>query len=212
MTTTLKLDSKKNAERNFRTQALRRGLHDFTPRTDTAFDIETGPIRNDAEDSLLDPQAARVLAIGYYEVGPNLCYIASPDVSEVVQLRQFWQVFAGLHATGSKLLGFNTCGFDLPFLIRRSWHHGVTVPRHLLSGGKYWCDTIVDLMVTWKCGGYRDFISLDALAKFLDCGAKNGNGAQFYQLWKSDRNAATEYLRNDVQLVIDCARKMGIIQ
>jgi hypothetical protein len=66
-------------------------------------------------------------------------------------------------------------------------------------------------MVVWKCGSYREFISLDALARFLKVGEKNGNGALFYRLWETDNKAAIEYLSNDVLLTFRCARQMGIV-
>jgi hypothetical protein len=107
------------------------------------------------------------------------------------------------------LIGFNTQGFDLPFVIRRSWHHGITVPKTVMTSGRYWSDTLVDLMIAWRCGGYKDFISLDNLAKFLNVGQKNGNGELFHVLWNQDRDAAVAYLTNDVRLCADCAAKMG---
>ncbi len=184
------------------------GQEEYRPTQDTCFDIETGYLVE--EGSLLDPLTARVAAIGYYEPGRNI-YLICYDQNEAEMLRQFWQVFLSLHAAGVKFIGFNVHGFDLPFLIRRSWHHGVAVPRVLLSGGKYWCDTILDLMTAWKCGGYKDFISLDMLSKFLKVGQKNGNGELFCVLWDKDREAAISYLKNDVRLCADCAAKMGFI-
>lgn len=181
----------------------------YRPTTDTAFDIETAPLGSD-EGSLLDPQTSRVGAIGYYEVARDL-YMIAYDPDEAAMLRQFWEVFASLHSAGAKLVGFNTQGFDLPFLIRRSWHHGISIPRTLMSGGKYWSDTIIDLMIVWRCGGYKDFISLDNLSKFLKVGAKNGNGEHFAVLWNKDRDAAVAYLKNDVRLCADCAAKMGFL-
>jgi hypothetical protein len=189
-----------------------KGRHTFVPTSDVAIDIETGPVGSNADDSLLDPLTSKVIAIGYYDKAENIFTLATPDLPEGELLRQFWRVFSEVHASGGKMLGFNIVGFDLPFLVRRSWHHGIPVPRTLMTGGKYWSDTVVDLMAVWKFGGYRDFICLDALAKFLGVGAKNGNGAQFHQVWASDKKAALDYLKNDVQLVVECAQKMGLMK
>jgi hypothetical protein len=183
---------------------------DYRPTTDTAFDIETGPLQKGGDGSLLDPQSARVAAIGYYEPAKARFSIAC-DPDEAAMLRQFWGVFTSMHAAGRKLFGFNTHGFDLPFLIRRSWHHSVPVPHNIMASGRYWADTLVDLMILWRCGGYKDYISLHNLSQFLAVGAKNGNGEHFHLLWGKDRQAAIDYLTNDVRLVVDCARKMGLI-
>lgn len=185
------------------------GDEPYRPTTDTAFDIETAPLSSDS-DSLLSAETARVAAIGYYEAASNKVVIAY-DQDEAAMLRQFWAVFCSVQTSGAKLLGFNIQGFDLPFLIRRSWHHGVSVPKTLMSsGGRYWCDTLVDLMILWRCGSYKDFISLDAFAKFLGVGQKTGSGEFFYLQWQKDRQAAIDYLTNDVRLVIDAARQMNL--
>jgi hypothetical protein len=181
-------------------------------RHDVAFDIETAPLYADHEDgALLNPETARVAAIGYYDPDCDR-YIITHDNDEKAMLCQFWDVFRLVHAAGFKLLGFNICGFDLPFMVRRSWCHGVVPPKNMMTlGGRYWCDTFVDLMAFWKCGSYRDFISLDSLARFLAIGEKNGSGALFYREWETDRKHAIEYLVNDVRLTYRCAHKMGLV-
>lgn len=89
--------------------------------------------------------------------------------------------------------------------------HGVSVPRTTMtSGGRYWSDTFIDLMAAWKCGSYRDYISLDKLARFLGVGEKTGSGEMFYKLWDKDRAAAIDYLVNDVKITLACAHKMGM--
>lgn len=182
----------------------------WIPTADTAFDIETGPLDSDQADSaLLDPQTAQIVAIGYYQPSEGIYRIAYD--SEADMLRQFWHVFMEANGAGVKLIGFNIFGFDLPFIVRRSWLHGVKVPKTIMiMGGRYWCDTFVDLMQQWKCGSYKDFISLDALARYLGVGHKTGSGEKFYALWEKDREAAIDYLANDVKLVIDCAVPMGV--
>jgi hypothetical protein len=175
-----------------------------------AWDIETGPLEANHEDgALLNPETARVAAIGYHEPTHGR-YVIAYDKDESAVLRQFWDLFRTSNAAGFKMIGFNIFGFDLPFLIRRSWFHSVAVPKNIMSsGGRYWCDTFVDLMVQWRCGSYREFIGLDALSRFLGVGAKNGNGELFYRLWDTDRKAAISYLRNDVEITFRCAEKMG---
>jgi|GEM_PF-6108009 DNA polymerase elongation subunit (family B) len=185
------------------------GASDFyLPISHTAIDIETGPLLGGTADDLLDAKSARVVAIGYYEPEKDR-YLIAYDDDEAAMLRQFWEAFNSLHTSKAKMIGFNVCGFDLPFMMRRSWFHSVAVPKTLMVGGRYWCDTIVDVMNLWKCGGYKDYISLDALSKYLGVGAKNGNGQHFYALWKVDREKAIAYLVNDVKLAMDCSIKMG---
>jgi hypothetical protein len=180
----------------------------FLPTTDISVDIETEPEGRDG--SGLDALHGRVTCIGYGEIAKHRYFICY-DRDEAAMLRQFWRIYHSVHSAGAKLIGFNIHGFDLPFLIRRSWRHGVAVPKSV-NGVRYWPDTLVDLMIAWRCGSYKDFISLDNLAKFLDVGAKNGSGEMFYRLWETDRDAAIEYLVNDVELAAKCAAKMGFTQ
>lgn len=177
-----------------------------------AFDIETAPLEADHESgALLNPVTARVMAIGYHQGSTNHTCIAC-DRNEGEMLRQFWECFTVASNGQTKLIGFNTHGFDLPFMVRRSWGCGVKVPKNILGyGGRYWHETFVDLMAIWRLGSWKDFISLDLLSKFLGVGAKNGNGEYFHLLWDKNRKAAVDYLHNDVKLAFDCALKMGVV-
>ena len=179
---------------------------------DIAFDIETAPLHSDHEDgALLNAETARVAAIGYYDAEKDR-YIIAADKDDAGILRQFWDAFLASNAAGHSMIGFNTHGFDLPFMMRRSWIQGIPVPRNLTTlGGRYFCDTFPDLMAIWKCGSYRDFISLDSLARNLDSGAKTGSGEQFWKLWDKDRKSAVNYLVNDVRITYACARRMGLV-
>jgi hypothetical protein len=187
------------------------GATQLTFQSDVAFDIETSPAKPDIEEaSLIDAQVARVASIGYYVPHLGRCFI-SYDPAEADMLRQFWQAYVSVASHGAKMIGFNIFGFDLPFLIRRSWHHGVCVPRSAASNGRFWSwsDTFVDLMAAWKCGSYKDYISLDKLARFLGIGEKCGSGTMFYRLWDTDRQAAITYLVNDCKMTHGCAVRMG---
>jgi len=152
----------------------------------------------------LSPLTGRVIAIGVIEPGAGFGYIAGDDEAQI--LRRFWTKL--LQHSQLPVIGFNIAHFDIPFLLRRSFKHGVTpVP---CFRGRYLSDRFVDLMQVWQCGDYKELISLNALAKFLGAGEKTGSGADFARLWETDRQLALEYLRKDCELVVACAQKMGI--
>ncbi len=181
----------------------------YRPTTSLGFDIETAPLHPDGGDTnaLLNPQTARVCAIGYYEPA-NGRYLIAYDLDEAAMLRQFWDAFLSANGAGVKMIGFNIFGFDLPFIVRRCWHHGIRVPSNATTyGWKSWNTTFIDLMVEWKCGEWKTFISLDALARYLGVGQKVGSGERFFQLWEKDRKAAVAYLENDVRLAVLCAKR-----
>jgi hypothetical protein len=193
----------------------------------TFFDIETGPLDEEKIQSLMpefdapagykDPekiaaaikakqtkwleQAAlsavtgEVLCIGFYQTEFD-----HYDGTERDLIAGFWAVAQGEIQAGNSLVGFCCKMFDLPFLIRRSWKHGLSVPKCIWNG-RYFCDQIVDVAEKWECGTRNgDHISLDQLAKFLGIGQKSGNGQNFAALWRDNREQALAYLQNDLAL------------
>jgi hypothetical protein len=64
-------------------------------------------------------------------------------------------------------------------------------------------------MDVFALGEYQKRISLDRLAKFVGVGEKSGSGADFYEKWLNDRDAALEYLENDVRLTKAVWDKIG---
>ena len=122
--------------------------------------------------------------------------------AEAQGLIRFW----GLVEAAAELVGFNTHGFDLPFLIKRSWVLKVPVPRKLrLAKDRWWPDWNLDLYKLWQLGDARGGGKLDTIARALGLAGKTGNhGAEFGRLWRSadpaERTAAAEYLHQDVRL------------
>jgi predicted PolB exonuclease-like 3'-5' exonuclease len=131
--------------------------------------------------------------------------------TERAMIEAFWAAMAAELRAGNTLVGFCCKSFDLPFLIRRSFKHGLQVPACIWNNtNRYFSDQIVDIANKWSCGSRdpRDWIGLDALAKFLGVGAKTGTGKDFAALWDTDRDAAIAYLRNDLQLTKACYERM----
>ena len=170
-------------------------------------EAEANHRRDFLEKAALDPLTGRVVAIGLlYPDSGEFVVIGHDD--EAATLREFWETTKGEMGRINEMVGFNSNAFDLPFLIRRSWRHRVPVPFGIRRG-RYWSDEMVDLRDAWQLGDRQARGSLDTIAKHLGVGAKNGNGADFAALWQSDREKATEYLRNDLQLTARVAEALG---
>lgn len=164
--------------------------------------IERAPLR---------AELGRVLAIGFYAAGksPQIC---SGDEADV--LRLFWQRFERCAGKSLKLVGFNSNGFDLPFIARRSYLLGLPVPAAAMQQGRYWCDTFIDLLDIWRAGNRQDTISLDRLSKAFGLAGKTGSGAMFHKLWagtEKQRAEAEAYLVNDLELTWKCAERLGLV-
>lgn len=166
------------------------------------------------EKAALDPLTGRVLVVGLLlnaecETRPAEFKVLESE-DEAALLREFWAVTRGEMGRINQMVGFNTHLFDLPFLIRRSWKHRVQVPFGIRRG-RYWGEEMLDLRDAWQLGDRQARGSLDAIAKHLGVGAKNGSGAEFAELWQRDRTRAVEYLRNDLELTEKVAIGLGCL-
>ena len=171
-------------------------------------EAEANHRRDFFDKAALDPLTGRVVAIGVlYPDSGELDVLGHDDEAET--LRAFWTACRGEMGRVNQMIGFNTHGFDLPFLIRRSWKHKVAVP-YGIRRGRYWSDEMVDLRELWQLGDRQARGSLDSIAKHLGVGAKNGDGKAFAELWRSDRKQAEAYLRNDLELTAKVAHALGI--
>lgn len=162
----------------------------------------------------LQAATGQVLAIGYHSAETNKTLVHGHEQTEAELLNGFWSQYARMRKAGRKLVGFNSNGFDVPFLLRRSWMLGVDVPPSVRNGR--WLDQIfVDLREVWLCGqrwGDTES-SLNHVAGCLGVGQKTDGvtGADFARLWAEDREKAIEYLTQDVQLTYQVAVRLGVV-
>lgn len=158
----------------------------------------------------LSATTGRVLAIGYMSPRSQVVDI---DDDESAMLTRFWQQVRRCASERRVMIGHNIAGFDIPFMVRRSWINRVTVPDGVFD--RRWLNSklFVDTMLTWQCSGFDKFASLDVVARSLGVGAKieGVNGAMFAELLAQDRAAAEEYLRNDLAMTAAVAERMGLI-
>jgi hypothetical protein len=154
----------------------------------------------------LDPLTGRVVAIGVLRLDDTDVVEIVADEDESKLLRTFWDdVVKADMGRVNRLVGFNICRFDLSFLIRRSWAKRVAIP-HGIRKGRYFTEEMIDLRDVWQCGDREAHGSLDTISKFLGVGEKSGNGADFAELWATDRPKAVAYLENDIRLTAAIAR------
>lgn len=164
----------------------------------------------------LDAGTGQVLAIGYFSESPTIrkiCTNDNPadDQGEAALLVEFWKMVTEVVLSkGHRLVGHNIHGFDLPFLMRRSWLLGIQVPDGLLINGRYWNDLFLDTMKVWACGSFNGFTKLDVLASYLGIPGKSGNGADFARLFRENRKAAIDYLKTDLTLTHTVAERLGV--
>jgi len=163
----------------------------------------------------LSPVTGCVLAIGLR--GENgTAIIGEDEDSESQILDAWWHHYKACASSSKRLIGFNIFGFDLPFLIRRSWFHGIPVPQSVLQKNRYWADVFVDLMAVWGCGVWNERVSLDTASRFFGIGGKPDDvgGGDFARLWlgtAEQHKQAAGYLRNDLKMTWKLGERMGVI-
>jgi len=161
-------------------------------------------------DAALSSMTGRVLAVGIKD-NDGETVILDGGGDEWQLIRDTWH-HLGKDRDDLRLpfvVGFNCTQFDLPFLMQRTWILGLSVPSWIRSG-RWWDRRIIDLRDLWQSGNRETRGSLDAIARACAIGAKNGDGAQFADLWTSDRAKAIEYLKNDIRLTEALAVRLGV--
>lgn len=158
------------------------------------------------EKAAISVFTGEVLAIGYKIYGKN-----STDIEilhgkhEKELISEFWDILKDNpeHA----VVGWNSNGFDMPFMIRKSWLYSLeNIPTYLASWNKP-LYKFIDLMQIWGCG-FHEFVKLDTVAKYFGIGSKNGDGAKFKEMYLNNVEEALNYLKNDVELTSKVAQKM----
>lgn len=167
-------------------------------------EAESSHWSNFKDSAALSALTGRVLVIGC-AIGDEPPVILHND-DEAALLRDFWSLTTGDHGRSRPLVGFNTHLFDLPFLIRRGWHHGLQCPAGLRNGRYFRAERSIDLREEWQLGDRQAHGSLDAVSRHLGLAGKTGNGKDFAALWTSSRQEATSYALNDVELTRNLAR------
>jgi hypothetical protein len=99
---------------------------------------------------------------------------------------------------GAKIAGWNTEGFDIPFIIQRAILLGVKIPFTVRTP-IYYTEWSVDLMTRWSMG--RDFVGLGTVAKAMGLGGKQDlSGKLPWEICVTSPDRAMEYLRRDIEL------------
>ena len=170
-----------------------------------------------AGEAALSPVTGAVLAIGF-RTDSKFVIVGADGETESEILDAFWSVFRKHAATG-RFIGYCSNFFDLPFIVWRSYFHGVEVPASAWDKtGRYPAYCFVDLMDRLPKRGFSDESrKLTDICKWLGIGSKPDgvDGGDFARLWAGDaesRQQALAYLENDLELTWKLAERMGVIQ
>ncbi len=158
------------------------------------------------ERGALSALTGRVLAIGLRTDGVTTIL---QDDDEAKNLRAFWAWLEDRVRERRAVVGFNSNKFDIPFLTRRSWAHGIAIPSGVYMTRGYVNQSVfIDLALEWQCGDRMEWVKLDTVCRFFGLSGKNGNGKEFAGLWVNDRAKALEYLNNDMAITAKVMERM----
>ncbi len=170
------------------------------------------------ERAALDPDYGKILSIGFSYGGEvhvllnREVYYPPPDglasvntVSEADMLRVFWKELA-LEAHGC-CVGYNVLGFDLPYLLRRSFALGIR-PHFPPNLARFRTEPVTDLMMILYNWGSDRYKSLKLVAKLygLPVVADDIDGSMVASL---DADQIARYQISDVKLVMALHERMN---
>jgi predicted PolB exonuclease-like 3'-5' exonuclease len=151
----------------------------------------------------LDADYGRIVAIGMkVDDDVTTSVMLNDDVSESDLLQAFWTLY---RSQGSHSCGYNIIGFDLPYLMRRSFDLGVK-PSATPDLRRYQTQPTLDLMMVLY--NWQNFKSLKFVAKRygLDNPLPDLDGSQVATMEPETLRA---YVENDVYLVYQLWQKMS---
>lgn len=104
------------------------------------------------------------------------------------------------------LAAHNGREFDLPWIARRMLVHGIQHPDAFkLMGKKAWDIQCLDTLEYWKCGDYKNYISLQLLAECMGVKSAKSNleGGDIYEhYWiKQNLEGISGYCAEDVEVL-----------
>lgn len=164
-------------------------------------------------NAALDACTGEILTTGYLFRGE---YVIE-DRPEVDTIKVFFDMYRKATEHRLKMAGWSIESFDLGFITRRAWIHGIPIPTSLMQisrGRTYYSEIFMDLEKIWigPRNAYEIKSSADHVAAGMGIVGKLGeSGGNFAGWWRNDRPRAVEYLKRDLYREFAIGRRMGVI-
>lgn len=155
----------------------------------------------------LTPRLGRVVAIAWATPNGSGVDTAETEADEGATLRRFWEHVA----ISRQIAGFNSHGFDLPFLLTRSLILGVNVGGDVTPYLKrYNHSPHFDVRMALTGWDSRATGTLSDWCEAFGIPGKSGHGSQVYDLvTQGDWPALVKYAADDVNATAELVRRVG---
>ena len=153
-----------------------------------------------ASKAALDPDYGMIKAIGYRTSAFTRIDIVGVDHTEEEALEDFWRMYA---LNNGEVCGYNIIGFDLPYILRRSFALNVHPPS-FVKLQKYQIYPILDLMGVLY--NWSDYKSLKFVAKRY--GIAYLEGVDGSMVGGMDNEHLIEYLTSDLNVTWELYERM----
>ena len=105
-------------------------------------------------------------------------------------------------------VGHNALTFDMAWIWRRAIKYDLTMLANLIQLDRYKLN-IHDTMVMWRGADFKDYTSLDSLARYLGVGEAEGSGADVYDWYLArEYQKIVDHCKADVELVRKVYKKI----
>jgi len=160
----------------------------------------------------LDSTRGELVCIGV-AVGDDPVEVLYRNTSEKELMEQFnaWLTDKGIHElTQVYWIGGNIEGFDLPWILQRSWKYKLPLITGLIPTRKY-DDRIVDIIRIFSGTDTQKKHSVDTIAKFFEIKGKEGmSGEEVPQAYLDGRHdEIAAYCGRDVDIEREIARRLA---
>lgn len=156
----------------------------------------------------LNPRLGRVCAIGYADENGHLSHVAEDEADEHLLLRGFWDSVA----EREEVIGWNSHGFDFPFLVTRSILLGirpkVTTAPYLRRYSYYPHFDVKMALLNWP-SGYTKGNGLDEWAKAFGLEGKSAHGSEVYGMaQRGEWEKIGAYAADDARLTWEVSQRV----
>jgi hypothetical protein len=158
----------------------------------------------------LDPDLARIVALGTEQAGVEQVQILSTTAEEADALNGFWNRIRPYPFP--RLIGYNVLGYDLLLMMRRSLYLGVKVPP--LQVGKYRHPDVDDLMVMLSFDGALKYRGMGFYCKRFGIDVPDEHSGKDIAALMAEGNTAAVvgHCLADLRKTRQLAERMGVLE